>query len=54
MLFFHITRISDGCECLSGFEDSAETVREKVRQLKERIDNELVEKDPWMGASAND
>lgn len=47
MLYFSIFRLSDGYECLTSFEDSAETVRDKINQLKERIDNELKEEDPW-------
>lgn len=47
MLYFSIFRLSDGYECLTSFEDSAETVKDKVNQLKERIDNELKEEDPW-------
>ncbi|MBK1874621.1 hypothetical protein FE848_15450 [Marinobacter sp. 1-3A] len=37
----------EGRECLTGFEDSAESVRDKIAQLKERIDNELSSDDPW-------
>jgi len=37
----------EGKECLTSFENSAETVRDKVAQLKERIDNELASDDPW-------
>lgn len=47
MLYFSITRISDGYECLCSFEDSAEKVRDKIKELKERVDNELAEDDPW-------
>jgi hypothetical protein len=48
MLFFNITREKDGYECLSSFEDSAEKIRDKINELKERVDNELKEEDPWM------
>ena len=48
LLYFNIFRKSDGYECLSSFEDSEETVRDKIAQLKERIDNEHKEDDPWM------
>jgi len=47
MLYYSIFRLSDGFECVSGFEDSAETVRDKIKQFKERIDRELAEDDPW-------
>lgn len=47
LLYFSIYRKSDGYECLCDFEDSDETVRDKVKQLKERIDNEHLEINPW-------
>lgn len=47
LLYYSIFRESDGYECTSGYEDSAETVRDKVKQFKERVDNELAEADPW-------
>lgn len=47
LLYFSIFRQSDGYEALTDYEDSAETVRDKVAQLKERIDNEHKEADPW-------
>jgi hypothetical protein len=46
-LYYSIFRISDGFECLSSFEDSAETIRSMIKNLKERIDNEENEADPW-------
>lgn len=48
MLYFSIFRISDGYECLTSFEDSAETLEDKMKQLKERIDSEHLEDDPWL------
>lgn len=48
LLYFSIFRESDLFECMSGYEDSAETVRDKVKQLCERVDAELLEEDPWM------
>ena len=47
MLYYSIFRLSDGFECMSGFEDSAEKSQDKIAQLKERIDNELADDDPW-------
>lgn len=47
LLYFSIFRESDGYECLSSFEDSAETVGYKIKELKELIDNEHAENDPW-------
>jgi hypothetical protein len=32
---------------MSGYEDSAERIKDKVQQLKTHIDNELAENDPW-------
>lgn len=37
----------DGRECITDFEDSSETVRDKVSQLKTRIDAEESSDDPW-------
>ena len=47
MLYYSIFRLSDGFECMSGFEDSAEKSQDKIAQLKERIDNKLADDDPW-------
>lgn len=47
LLYYSVFRESDGYECMSGYEDSSETIADKVAQLKERIDNELAEDDPW-------
>jgi hypothetical protein len=48
LLYFSIYRISDGYECVANFEDSAETIEDKIEQLKERVDNEHKEDVPWM------
>jgi hypothetical protein len=47
VLYFSIIRDEDGFECVSDFEDSDERATDKIKQLKERIDNELKEDDPW-------
>lgn len=47
ILYFSIFRIADLYECLSGFEDSEDNIEDKIQQLKNRIDDELLEKDPW-------
>lgn len=47
MLYYSIFRLSDGYECLSSCEDSAETVKDMVKYMKERIDNEHSTDDPW-------
>lgn len=52
MLYYSIYRISDGYECVAGCTTDSSTVREYVRFMKERIDNELAEADPW-GEEAN-
>jgi len=46
-LYYSIFRESDGFECDSGFVDSAETIREMIKYLKERVDAELLEDNPW-------
>ena len=34
-----------GCVC--NFEDSAEKVRDKVKELKQRVDEEIKKEHPW-------
>lgn len=47
MLFYGIFRESDGFECASGFSSGTETETEFTQILKERVDAELAEEDPW-------
>jgi hypothetical protein len=47
MLYYSIFRDSDNFECTSGCENSGETVRNMTKYMKERIDAELQEADPW-------
>ena len=47
-LYFTITRESDGYLCEGDFTDEEATVREFIGYMKERIDNEHKEEDPWM------
>lgn len=47
LLYYSVYRISDGYECVVSFEDSSEKVRDMVKYMKERIDNEHLEDDPW-------
>lgn len=47
MLYYGVFRQSDGYECTSGFSDSSETVKEFMEIMKERVDAELAEDDPW-------
>ena len=46
MLYFNVYT-DDGYECIVSFEDSKEKIIDKINELKERIDNELKESDPW-------
>lgn len=47
LLYWSIFRKSDLYECDSGFSTGSDTVRTWVKMLKERVDAELVEADPW-------
>lgn len=47
MLYYSIFRISDGHECTSGCTTETSTVRAYVGYMKDRIDAELAEDDPW-------
>jgi hypothetical protein len=47
MLYCTATRISDGYELICYPEDSAETVREKIKQLKADIDDYLEHPEDW-------
>jgi hypothetical protein len=47
LLYWSIFREADGLECAAGYEDSAETVREMLKNLRSRVDGELAEEDPW-------
>lgn len=47
MLYYSIFRASDGYECTSGFTEDQSSVKEYMGYMKERIDAELAEDDPW-------
>lgn len=47
LLYFTVQRNSDGYECVCSFEDSTETLADKIDQLKQRVDAELKTFDPW-------
>lgn len=47
MLYTTIIRDSDQYIAAEFPEDSGEKVRDQIRYMKERIDNELAEEDPW-------
>lgn len=48
LLYYSITRESDGYMPVDDYEDSAEKVADMVEHMKRRIDAELAEADPWM------
>lgn len=47
LLYYSIFRRSDGYEATSGFSTGSDHVRDYIRYLKERVDVELAEADPW-------
>lgn len=47
LLYWSVFRASDGYECASGVEDSSETVAGMMSVLRDRVDAELEESDPW-------
>jgi hypothetical protein len=47
MIYYTIIRDSDGYFCVDSYEDSDEHVREKIKRMKDLIDAELLESDPW-------
>jgi hypothetical protein len=48
-IYYSIFRESDSYECTSGFSAEDRTpVRDFVKHMKERVDAELAESDPWM------
>ncbi len=47
LLYYSILRVSDGYECDTDFQDCSETVEEFMQILKDRVDAELKEVDPW-------
>ena len=48
LLYYNITRDSDGYMPVDSFEDSNEKVWDKVKQLIQRINSEHLEEDPWL------
>ena len=47
MLYYSIFRLSDGYECISGCTEDSSPVRTYVGYMKERIDAELADPNPW-------
>ena len=46
-LYYSIFRESDGYECTSGFTSDESPTRTYMKYMKERVDAELQEADPW-------
>lgn len=51
LLYYSIFRESDGYECTSGFTEGADTVRDFLGYMRERVDAELADPDPWLEKS---
>jgi hypothetical protein len=47
LLYYSIFRQSDGYECASGFSTGSDTVKDFMDMMKERIDAELADPQPW-------
>lgn len=47
MLYYSIFRVRDGHECTSGFTEDTSPVSTYVGYMKERVDAELSDPDPW-------
>ena len=48
LLYFTIIRLSDGYICEASYSTGSDSVRQMVKCMKELIDAELLEHDPWM------
>lgn len=48
LLYFSVFRKLDGYEVISSFEDSAETIRDKIKQLKDEIDDRIAHPEEWV------
>lgn len=51
LLYFTIIRISDGYICEDSFTEDTSPVRTYLKYMRERVDAELLEDDPWCEAS---
>jgi hypothetical protein len=47
LVYYSIVRVSDGYECDSGFTSDITNVRTQIRQMKDRVDEELALPNPW-------
>lgn len=53
-IYFSIFRESDGYECTSGFTSDMSPVDVYMGYMRERVDAELAESDPWGEAADRD
>lgn len=47
MTYYTIYRESDGYECVCDFSEGEDSVRDWIKWMKERVDDELASDDPW-------
>ena len=47
LLYYSIFREREGYECLSGFTEDTSPVRTYIGYMKERVDAELADQEPW-------
>ena len=47
LLYYSIFRLSDGYECTSGFTEDTSRANVYVGYMRDRIDAELADPDPW-------
>lgn len=52
-IYYGVFRESDGYECTSGFCDTSDSTRTFTRILKDRVDAELADDDPWAERKRN-
>lgn len=54
LLYYSIFRCSDGYECTSGYSEGSDKVSDFMGYMKERIDAELADADPWLEKSSHE
>lgn len=47
ILFYSVFRKEDGYECTSGFSEGRDSIRDMVKYLKQRVNAELLDANPW-------